>query len=145
MNITCKSFEDLSNKELYDLLQLRCEIFIVEQECAYRDLDGIDFQCHHLLIYDQEDILQAYARLIPAGLTFLENSIGRIVSREHGKGLGKVLMTIALVEMKNLFGDRPIRIGAQTRALKFYHRFGFKEDGDIYDEDGIEHIEMLRP
>ncbi|WP_118194866.1 GNAT family N-acetyltransferase [Albibacterium indicum] len=145
MNIICKAFEELTNKELYDLLQLRSEIFVVEQACTYQDLDGVDFQCHHLLIYDQRDKLQAYARLIPAGLTFFENSIGRIVTREHGKGLGRILMKIALVEMNNLFGEQPIRIGAQTYALKFYQNFGFKTDSDTYHEDGIEHVEMLRP
>ena len=144
MNISCKAFDELTTKELYDLLQLRSEIFVVEQQCVYQDIDGIDFQCHHLLIYDQDDTLQAYARLIPEGLTFAESSIGRILSREHGQGLGKVLMKIALMEMRNLFGETPIRIGAQTQALSFYHNFGFVEDGDVYDDDGIEHIEMLK-
>lgn len=144
MTISCKIFDELTTKELYDLLQLRSEIFVVEQQCAYLDMDGVDFQCHHLLIYDHNDKLQAYARLIPAGLTFLENSIGRIVTREHGNGLGKILMKVALVEMNNIFGDRPIRIGAQTQALPFYRNFGFIEDGEPYDEDGIDHIEMIR-
>lgn len=144
MNISCKPFDELTNRELYDLLQLRSEIFVVEQQCAYQDIDGIDLHSHHLLIYDQNDDLQAYARLIPSGLSFLENSIGRIVTKQHGQGLGKVLMKIAILEMKNLYGERPIRIGAQTSARPFYHRFGFIDDGDIYDEDGIEHIEMIR-
>lgn len=144
MTISCKTFDDLTTRELYDLLQLRSEIFVVEQQCVYQDMDDVDFQCHHLLIYDHNDKLQAYARLIPAGLTFLENSIGRIVTREHGNGLGKILMKVALVEMNNLFGERPIRIGAQTQALQFYRNFGFTEDGESYDEDGIEHIEMIR-
>lgn len=144
MDIHCKAFDELTGYELYDILQLRSEVFVVEQQCIYMDMDGVDKQCHHLMIYDHEERLQAYARLIPAGLTFQEHSIGRIVTREHGQGVGKILMKIALVEMNNLFGDTPIRIGAQTQALNFYRAFGFSEDGDVYDEDGIEHIEMIR-
>lgn len=144
MNIFCKAFDELTTYELYDILKLRAEIFVVEQQSIYLDTDGVDFQCHHLLIYDYDEKLQGYARLIPAGITFSEHSIGRIVTRKHGQGLGKILMKIALVEMTNLFGNTPIRIGAQTQALNFYRNFGFIPDGKTYDEDGIEHIEMIR-
>lgn len=144
----CKSFEDLSVNELYDLLQLRSEVFVLEQQCLYQDMDGLDRECHHLLIYQggsgTEKPMIAYSRLIPAGKSFPECSIGRIVTRTHGSGYGKLLMQEALQWMHQLFGATDIRIGAQTYAIPFYEKFGFVAEGDTYDEDGIEHIEMLR-
>lgn len=142
MEIKCKEFNTLTVEELYDLLQLRSEIFVVEQDCPYQDLDGIDKRCHHLLIY-KESILQAYARLIPEGLTFNEHSIGRVVTKNHGLGFGSTLMNEAIQSMYRIFGPIPIRIGAQTYATNFYTKFGFLPDGEVYDEDGIEHIEMI--
>ena len=142
MDIRCKAFDDLSVRELYDLLQLRAEIFVIEPNCIYQDMDGIDQKCYHLLIY-QGSSLEAYARLIPEKLTFEEHSIGRIITKNHGKGYGSVLMKETLKNMFKLFGNLPIRIGAQTYAIEFYKKFGFIPDGDVYDEDGIEHIEML--
>jgi ElaA protein len=144
----CKSFEELSVHELYDLLQLRSEVFVLEQQCLYQDMDGLDRQCHHLLIY-QEDAegnarLIAYARLIAAGESFPECSIGRILTRTHGLGHGQLLMNEAMHIMHGLFGPADIRIGAQTYAIPFYEKFGFVAEGETYDEDGIEHIEMLR-
>jgi len=143
MEVRCKAFQELNVQELYDLLQLRSEIFVIEQKCIYQDMDGIDQKCHHLLIYDGSTLV-AYARLIPAQLTFKEHSIGRILTRSHGKGLGSILMNGALKQMIQLFGNHPIRIGAQTYAIDFYKRFGFSPSGNVYDEDGIEHIEMIR-
>lgn len=144
----CKSFEELSVHELYDLLQLRSEVFVLEQQCLYQDMDGLDRECHHLLIYQnsggEDSALIAYARLIAAGKSFPECSIGRIVTRHHGMGHGKLLMEEALQWMHKLFGPTDIRIGAQTYAIPFYEKFGFVAEGDTYDEDGIEHIEMLR-
>src|SRR5690606_14048637 len=120
----CKRFEELSVHELYDLLQLRSEVFVLEQQCLYQDMDGLDPQSHHLLIY-QEDAagdarLSAYARLIAAGKSFPECSIGRILTRTHGLGHGQLLMDEALHFMQRLFGRADIRIGAQTYATPFY-------------------------
>src|SRR5690606_12969557 len=144
----CKRFEDLSVHELYDLLQLRSEVFVLEQQCLYQDMDGLDRECYHLLIYqddpDGKAELIAYARLIPAGTSFPESSIGRIISKTHGMGHGKILMQEALQWMNKVFGATDIRIGAQTYAIPFYEKFGFVVEGNTYDEDGIEHIEMLR-
>jgi len=142
MNISCKAFQELTVQELYDILQLRSEVFVIEQKCVYQDMDGIDQKCHHLLLY-KENSLEAYARLIPKGLTFKEPSIGRIITRTHGQGLGAILMKEALEAMVQLFGNSPIRIGAQTYAIEFYKKFGFIPEGEVYDEDGIEHIEMV--
>src|SRR5690606_5276676 len=143
----CKSFENLHVNQLYDLLQLRTEVFVLEQQCLYQDMDGLDRECHHLLIYESSDTahqLVAYARLIPAGKSFSECSIGRILTKTHGLGLGKRLMQEALQWVNQLYGDADIRIGAQTYAIPFYEKFGFVSQGDTYDEDGIEHIEMIR-
>lgn len=140
----CKPFDDLSITELYDLLRLRSEIFVVEQNCVFLDMDNKDQLCHHLLLYADETLV-AYARILPPGIYYDEASIGRVVTSSivRGTGAGKVLVEQAINECKRIFIDQPVRIGAQVYALKFYERFGFKTDGEIYVEDGIDHIEMV--
>ncbi|WP_041779240.1 GNAT family N-acetyltransferase [Belliella baltica] len=140
-----KSFHELSINELYDLLRLRSEVFVVEQNCVFLDLDDKDQKCFHLLLY-QENGLVAYTRIVPAGLSYEEVAIGRVVSSPafRGKGLGRKVMELTLDACYQLFGSCDIRLGAQTYALGFYESLGFKSDGEIYDEDGIEHIEMVR-
>ena len=146
MNYTsvCKAFNDLTVNELYDLLRLRSEIFVVEQNCVFLDMDNKDQLCHHLLLYANE-VLVAYARLLPPGIYYTEASIGRVITTlsSRGTGTGKVLMEAAIDATQRLFNNQPIRIGAQLYALKFYERFGFKADGDVYVEDGIDHVEMV--
>jgi ElaA protein len=146
MNYTviCKPFNDLTVTDLYELLRLRSEIFVVEQNCVFLDMDNKDQLCHHLLLYIDEKLV-AYARIVPPGLSYHEASIGRVITSPvaRGTGAGKVLMELAIVECKKIFTDQAIRIGAQLYALKFYERFGFKADGEVYDEDGIDHIEMI--
>lgn len=141
----CKPFYELTNIELYAIMRLRNEVFVVEQQCVFQDADNKDQQCHHLMLWNDSH-LAAYARLVPAGISFTETSIGRIItsSKFRGNGTGKVLMTLAIEESEKLFGQGPIRIGAQVYALPFYERFGFKADGAQYDEDGIPHVEMVR-
>ncbi len=147
MNLThtVKAFHDLTVNELYDLLKLRSEVFVVEQNCVFLDQDDKDQKCHHLLLYS-EGHLVGYSRLVPAGLSYQEISIGRVVSSPavRGKGLGKQVMERSIQSCQELFGFEDIRIGAQTYALGFYSALGFVTDGDTYDEDGIEHIEMVR-
>jgi len=146
MNYSCifKAFGDLSVNELYDLLRLRSEVFVVEQNCVFLDMDNKDQLCHHLLLY-ADDALLAYARVLPPGLHYDEASIGRVITSlaSRGTGTGKVLMELAISAAKKLYPDQPLRIGAQLYALKFYERFGFERDGEIYDEDGIDHVEMV--
>lgn len=146
MNYTsiCKPFNDLTVTELYELLRLRSEIFVVEQNCVFLDMDNKDQLCHHLLLYNNET-LAAYARIVPPGLSYREASIGRVITSPtaRGTGAGKTLMELAIEACKNIFKDHPIRIGAQLYALKFYERVGFKADGEVYDEDGIDHVEMI--
>jgi ElaA protein len=127
------------------LLRLRSEVFVVEQQCVFLDMDNKDQQCHHLLLY-QEGCLAGVARLLPAGLYYPEMSIGRIVTSPavRGTGLGKELVSAAIAACFELFGAGPIKIGAQLYAKGFYETFGFVPIGEVYDEDGIDHIHMLR-
>ncbi|MEP7258733.1 MAG: GNAT family N-acetyltransferase [Flavitalea sp.] len=145
LTIICKSFDRLSPQEIYDSLRMRQEVFVVEQDCHVPDIDNKDPRCHHLLIY-RDDQLQGYARLLPAGLTFPELSIGRVLTSaaSRGTGLGKILMLEAIKNCYIIFGKAPIRIAAQNYARLFYEKLGFIKDSDIYDLDGIDHILMLR-
>ncbi|MFB9080747.1 GNAT family N-acetyltransferase [Flavobacterium procerum] len=142
---TIKSFDELTNHELYDMLRLRSEIFVVEQNCAYLDLDNKDQKSFHLLYYVDGEFAGA-TRLLPAGLSYNEISIGRVViaSTHRGLGLGVKLMEASIAGCEEKFGKSPIRIGAQYHLSKFYQSLGFVEQGEVYDEDGIPHIEMLR-
>ena len=143
---TCKTFAELSPEELYALLRLRSEVFVVEQNCVFLDMDNKDAYCHHLLGWEG-GLLAAYSRIVPAGISYVESSIGRIVSSPaaRGRGIGRELLIKSIDTLYTLHGKRDIRIGAQYYLKRFYNSFGFVQKGDIYLEDGIEHIEMLLP
>lgn len=138
-------FDALSVRELHDVLQLRSEVFVVEQACVFQDIDGADTQAMHLMGVQQGQLL-AYARCFPAGVKFEEASIGRVVTRGHarGGGLGHRLMVQAVSSLASLWGPQPIRIGAQARLKKFYASHCFVDTGIYYVEDGIDHLEMVR-
>ncbi|HEX5668691.1 MAG TPA: GNAT family N-acetyltransferase [Chitinophagaceae bacterium] len=140
-----KKFHDLTVDELYTLLRLRSEVFVVEQNCVFLDMDDKDQKCVHLLGWIGDD-LAASARIVPAGISYTEPSIGRVVTspKYRGTGSGKELMEEAIRLTIQLHGNQPIRIGAQLYLKKFYTSLGFIADGEIYLEDGIEHIEMVR-
>ena len=140
-----RPFAELTVNELYAILQLRSEVFVVEQQCVYLDTDNKDQSSHHLMGW-QDDKLVAYTRLLPAGLAFKEPSIGRVVSSSsvRGTGIGRQLMERSIEAAHQLFGRVPIRIGAQCYLRNFYTSLGFREDSAVYLEDGIEHIEMVR-
>jgi ElaA protein len=140
-----KSFDNLSPAELYAILRLRNEVFVVEQNCPYQDADNKDPKCHHLMLL-QNDELMAYARLVPPGLSYAQMSIGRVVSspKARGTGAGRTLMNTAIEQCLQIFGEGSIKIGAQAYLIKFYGSLGFNPIGEIYDEDGIPHIHMLR-
>ncbi|WP_309682426.1 GNAT family N-acetyltransferase [Polaromonas sp.] len=139
-------FEALTTGELYALLQLRSEVFVVEQACAFQDLDGADPQAMHLLGTLQGQLV-TYARCFGAGQKFAEASIGRVVTRGslRGSGAGHVLMRQAIASVTQRWGAQALRIGAQARLERFYRQHGFTPGGAPYIEDGIPHIEMLRP
>ena len=146
-------FDELSPREMHDLYRARAAAFVVEQNCAFQDLDGADPECWHLLGYGPspapkgERELLAYARLVPPGVKFDEPSIGRVVTTQaaRGTGRGRALMREALARAEKLWPGRPIRIGAQHRLERFYEEFGFVTSSAPYDEDGILHVEMVRP
>ena len=139
------AFDALSLQELYDLLQLRTEVFVVEQQCVFQDMDGTDAQALHLLGLQGQQLV-AYARCFPAGIKFTEASIGRVITRQslRGTGLGHVLIDKAIESVSAQWGPQAIRIGAQARLKNFYSGHGFVDLGQPYLEDGIEHLAMLR-
>jgi ElaA protein len=143
---TTKPFSALTLAELYALLQLRSEVFVVEQTCAFQDIDGLDQVAHHLLGHTDTGELAAYARLFDAGHSYPQASIGRVVTspRYRRFGLGRQLLSQALEQCEALFGPQPIKIGAQLYLQAFYESFGFVQQGEGYLEDGIPHIYMLR-
>ena len=145
MNWSLKHWNELTTSELYDIMQLRQVVFIVEQNCPYLDADGKDLKAWHLMGRDDKNHLIAHARLLPQGVSYpAETSIGRVVSHPEarGTGAGKALMTEAIRQMNNLFPGEPMRIGAQSYLIRFYESFGFIVDGPEYLEDGIPHVEM---
>lgn len=139
-----KTFEELTLTELYAILRLRTEVFVVEQNCVFQDMDNKDQQSQHLMGWVGDDLV-AYVRILPAGLSYDEPSIGRVVSDPNyrGKGAGRALMEEAIKRTLLLHGQQPIRIGAQLYLLNFYSSLGFEAQGEVYLEDGIEHIEMV--
>jgi ElaA protein len=147
---TVKKFDDLTPHELYAILQLRSEVFVVEQNCVFQDMDHKDQQCYHLMGWqnasDQSPELIAYTRLVPPGALYELPSIGRVVISlvARGCGMGKLLMEKSIEELRYLFGNTPIKIGAQLYLKAFYQSLSFEQSSDIYDEDGIDHIEMIR-
>ena len=140
------AFEDLRVGELYEALRLRSEVFVVEQQCIFRDMDGADQKAMHLLGV-QHGELQAYARCFEAGVKFPEASFGRVLTRQsaRGHGLGHVLIDQAISAISQVWGPQAIRIGAQMQLAGFYAQHGFEDTGTHYLEDGIPHLEMLRP
>ena len=139
-----KPFSELSPFELYAILQLRNEVFVVEQNCVFQDADDKDQLAIHLMGW-KEDKLVAYTRLFDKGLAYDKASIGRVVSSNtvRGSGIGKELMQESIQLLYSIWGKQPIKIGAQFYLKKFYESFGFQQTSDIYLEDGIEHIEMV--
>lgn len=139
-----KSFNDLTPPELYAILKLRSEVFVVEQNCVYLDTDNKDQLSFHLSGWIGKDLV-AYARILPPGLAFEEASIGRVVTNPLYRkiGAGRELMLQAIERTINQFDVSAIKIGAQLYLLDFYTSLGFKISGPQYMEDGIPHIEMI--
>jgi ElaA protein len=143
MKIVLKTFHDLTNQELYSILQLRSEVFVVEQDCVYQDVDGHDQAAWHVLGFAGDD-LAAYARILKPGVQHKEAAIGRVVTSLHfrGKELGKQIFAASKLEAQRLFPNQALRIMAQCYLIKFYEEFGFVADGEEFLEDGIPHVEM---
>ena len=140
-----RNFDSLTTYELYAILRLRTEVFVVEQMCVFQDMDNKDQHCYHLMGW-KDNLLIAYTRLVPPDIFYKEPSIGRVVASRaaRGNGIGKLLMKKSIEEVFHLYGKTPIKLGAQLYLKKFYESLGFKQTSEIYDEDGINHIEMMR-
>ena len=143
MKVEAKKFSELSVKELYELLKLRTEIFVVEQECIYQDMDGKDNKAVHIL-GKQEDTLVAYTRIFNGGDYYDEPSIGRVVvdKKRRGEDKGKEIMNESINYIKNNMQEKEIVLSAQKYLDKFYRDLGFKPEGEDYLEDGITHQKM---
>lgn len=144
MNWDTKSFNELSTAELYKILQLRCAVFVVEQNCPYQDLDNKDLNAIHLWNSDTDGNITAYCRLLPAGISYTEASIGRVATTVRNTGLGRVLMQKAISFIHDTWNQSAIRISAQLYLDKFYTSLGFETVSEPYMEDGIPHIEMVK-
>ena len=140
----CLPFAELSVDQLYALLKLRQDVFVLEQTCLYPDIDNKDKHCHHLLGY-QEDNLVALLRIVPPGLSYDEPSMGRVTTAREFRnaGIGRELVQQGVEVLCELYPGLSVKIGAQTYLKNFYASFGFEAVGDVYDEDGIPHIDML--
>jgi ElaA protein len=145
LQIQTKTFDQLTTKELYNLLQLRSEVFVVEQDCVYQDVDYKDQKALHVLGYKAEKLV-AYTRLFKSGDYFENASIGRVVvaknQRQHQYGYD--IMNTSIDAIKSYFGDTRIKISAQKYLVKFYNNLGFLQVGEEYLEDGIPHVGMIK-
>ncbi|MBE8715394.1 GNAT family N-acetyltransferase [Sphingobacterium hungaricum] len=139
-----KEFQELSATELYKILQLRIDVFMLEQDCLYPECDNKDFKSAHIFAQSGEQII-AYARLVHPGISYSESSIGRVVVHKDFRkfGLGKELMVRSIEQVLKTYPNRGIRISAQAHLQKFYEELGFLKVSDEYLEDNIPHIEML--
>lgn len=140
-----KTFNDLTPIELYAILRLRSEVFVVEQNCVFLDMDNKDQECHHLM-GKLNNRLVAYTRLVPPGHIYEQPSIGRVVTalEIRNSGIGMELIRQSISGIQILYGNTSIKIGAQLYLKRFYESFGFKQISNVYLEDGIKHIYMLK-
>ena len=145
MIISIKTFEALTKRELYSLLQLRSEIFVVEQDCVYQDIDGLDEIAIHVMGFKQDELV-AYTRIFRPGDYFEEACIGRVVVKKEERkfGYGKDIMQASINFIKGTLNHRIIEISARLYLKKFYNELGFIEKGETYLEDGIAHIKMVQ-
>lgn len=141
---TCHTFEQLSKEDLYLILMERVNVFVVEQTCPYPEIDHRDQEALHLIAKENGTIV-AYCRIFQNGIMYEEASIGRILVTQAGrkKGYGKLLLIKALEKLSEL-GETSVKIQAQAYLKSFYESFGFKAVSDVYDEDGIPHLDMVK-
>jgi ElaA protein len=147
MQFLCLPFDQLSLDQLYAIMALRQEVFVVEQNCPYLDADGKDMDAHHLMGIDEKGQLLAYTRLLPKGISYEKYvSIGRVVTspKARGTGLGKQLMEESIKQAGQIFPPADLKISAQCYLIKFYESLGFQSIGESYLEDDIPHIAMIK-
>lgn len=146
INYHAVPYPNLTTDQLYQLLRLRAEVFVVEQDCVYQDLDDKDQQAIHLLGLTEDGQLAAYTRILAKGISYPNYaSIGRVITAPfaRGKGIGRPLMRESISVLFDHYGEQTVKISAQAHLGKYYESVGFKGVGDIYDEDGIPHRAML--
>lgn len=139
MQVKIKSFEDLTNRELYEILKLRVDVFVVEQECPYPEIDGKDYDAIHIYLENKEEIL-AYARVYEEDG---EIHLGRVIAKKRRQGFGSLILKEAIKVAEKFYQAKQIHIEAQTYAKNLYKKVGFVEDSEIYLLDGIEHVKMV--
>ena len=147
MNVSWQilSWDDLSKEDFYQIAHNRAEVFVVEQECAYQDLDLKDQESYHVIGRDEEGDLVAYTRILKPGVSYHETSIGRVlvVEKARGLNLGKEVMKRSMDFIRNEMGQKNIRLSAQEYLMRFYEDLGYVSTGKHYLEDDIPHVEML--
>ena len=143
MQFVVKQFHELTVDELYEILRARAEIFIVEQNCVYQDLDEVDKQAYHVCLYDNGELV-GYLRVIDKGKRLDEVSLGRVITVKRKQGYGKAVMEKGFQVAKEKFNAKLVKIGAQVQAQSFYEKVGFVPISDHYLEDGIPHIYMQK-
>lgn len=141
MELVIKKFDELSAEELYDILKLRVDVFVVEQECAYPEIDGKDKGAYHVWLKDEEGIA-AYLRVLDKGVSFEDAAVGRVISARRRKGYGTIVLKEGIRVAKEKFKADRITIEAQVYARKFYENVGFRQVSEEFLEDGIPHIVM---
>ncbi|WP_409296525.1 GNAT family N-acetyltransferase [Peribacillus sp. SCS-26] len=139
-----KQFNELTSIELYNILQERTRVFVVEQDCPYQEVDGKDLEAYHLFKENDSGIM-AYLRVLPPGVSYPQASLGRVMVKEEyrGEGLAKELVTMGLEVIRQELGENAVKIQAQNYLKKFYGSFGFQAVTGIYLEDNIPHIDMV--
>lgn len=141
----CEPFNELTLDELHDIIAARIDVFVIEQNCPYQDVDGKDKMGYHLFALNESKNILAYARILPQGISYKEVAIGRVITTQkgRGKGLGHELMKQCMQKINIIFGNVNVRISAQEHLQKYYQTHGFSTVSEMYLEDGIPHVEML--
>ena len=142
MELTVKRFEELSTDELYEIMKLRVDVFVVEQNCPYPELDGKDSSAWHVY-FRENGVITAYLRVLDPGVSFRDAAIGRVISTRRRQGLGTKLLREGIRVARERMNAKAIRIEAQTYARDFYEQQGFRQTSDEFLEDGIPHLEMV--
>ncbi|GGC73905.1 GNAT family N-acetyltransferase [Undibacterium terreum] len=147
INWQCARLDELSTAQQYAIFSTRSEVFVVEQNCVFQEMDGLDLDAVHVIGWAGDNVVAAYLRIVAPGIKFDEPSLGRVITSKNfrGGGAGKTLIAEGIRQLERIYPGQAIRIGAQAYLEKFYGSFGFKTVTDIYLEDDIPHIDMVRP
>ena len=143
MTVTVKPFGELTASEVYEILKARCDIFTVEQQICYPDMDDIDYDAIHVFCADERGVVQAYLRLYTEGDDNETVHIGRVLTRDHGRGLGRIVMEEGIRVAFGRMGAARILLHSQEYCIGFYEKFGFRVVSDVFIEAEIPHVEMV--